>query len=145
MRLDFPGLISIEAVGLSQLGLLGLGDAGKRIGELSVGQQRRLDLAKVIAERPHVLLLDEPTNHLSITLVDELTESINATRAAVVISTHDRKLLEDLSTWSVLIWAVEFGSSQVGHRDTVATWSSPSRLSGTLRPQSMLRSRNRQR
>jgi macrolide transport system ATP-binding/permease protein len=44
-----------------------------------------------------VLLLDEPTNHLSITLVDELTEALHATGAAVVVATHDRRLQRDLA------------------------------------------------
>nr|WP_232333669.1 ATP-binding cassette domain-containing protein [Agromyces laixinhei] len=65
-----------EAIGLSQLGLLRARESSKRIGELSMGQQRRLDLALVLATRPPVLLLDEPTNHLSIALVDELTEAL---------------------------------------------------------------------
>lgn len=90
---------SSSAVGLSQLGLLRPRESGKRIGELSMGQQRRLDLALVLASRPHVLLLDEPTNHLSIALVDELTEALRATDAAVVLSTHDRQLLHDTITW----------------------------------------------
>jgi macrolide transport system ATP-binding/permease protein len=64
-----------------------------------MGQQRRLDLALVLAARPHVLLLDEPTNHLSIALVDELTEALGATQAAVVLSTHDRQLLRDVAQW----------------------------------------------
>lgn len=88
-----------EAVGLSQLGLLRSREAGKRVGELSMGQQRRLDLALVLAARPHVLLLDEPTNHLSIALVDELTEALAATPAAVVLSTHDRQMLRDVADW----------------------------------------------
>ncbi|PPF44806.1 ABC transporter [Pseudoclavibacter sp. AY1F1] len=92
-------LTSNEAVGLTQLGLLRAREAGKRVGELSMGQQRRLDLALVLAARPHVLLLDEPTNHLSIALVDELTEALGATQAAVVLSTHDRQLLRDVSGW----------------------------------------------
>ncbi len=92
-------LPSSDAVGLSQLGLLRARESGKRIGELSMGQQRRLDLAMVLATRPHVLLLDEPTNHLSVALVDELTEALRATRAAVVLSTHDRQLLGDVADW----------------------------------------------
>ncbi len=91
-----------EAVGLSGLGLLRSREAGKRVGELSMGQQRRLDLALVLAGRPHVLLLDEPTNHLSIALVDELTEALGATQAAVVVSTHDRQLLRDVAAWPQL-------------------------------------------
>ena len=88
-----------EAVGLSQLGLLKPRETGKRIGELSMGQQRRLDLALILAVRPQVLLLDEPTNHLSIALVDELTDALGTTQAAVVVSTHDRQLLWDTADW----------------------------------------------
>lgn len=91
-----------EAVGLSTLGLLRARESGKRIGELSMGQQRRLDLALVLASKPHVLLLDEPTNHLSIALVDELTDALNATQAAVIVSTHDRQLLRDVNDWPSL-------------------------------------------
>lgn len=91
-----------DAIGLSQLGLLRPREAGKRVGELSMGQQRRLDLALVLAMRPHVLLLDEPTNHLSIALVEELTDALGATAAAVVLSTHDRQLLRDVDEWPSL-------------------------------------------
>ncbi|WP_373937550.1 ABC-F family ATP-binding cassette domain-containing protein [Rhodococcus qingshengii] len=88
-----------SAVSLSSLGLLRAYEMSKRIGELSMGQQRRLDLALALACRPHVLLLDEPTNHLSIALVDELTEALSATEAAVVVSTHDRQILRDTDGW----------------------------------------------
>ena len=64
-----------------------------------MGQQRRLDLALILATRPHVLLLDEPTNHLSIALVDELSDALGDTQAAVVVSTHDRQLLRDTEAW----------------------------------------------
>ncbi len=93
---------SREAVGLSQLGLLRARESSTRIGELSRGQPRRLELALVLATKPHVLLLDEPTNHLSIALVDELTDALNATQAAVVVSTHDRQLLRDVEGWPAL-------------------------------------------
>ena len=69
------------------------------VGRLSQGQQRRLHLALCLAERPDLLMLDEPTNHLSATLVDELTEALRATRSAVVVATHDRQMLRDLSDW----------------------------------------------
>ena len=46
-----------------------------------------------------MLILDEPTNHLSIALVDELTKGLEATDAAVVLSSHDRQLLRDIKQW----------------------------------------------
>src|SRR5699024_2728865 len=88
-----------NTVGLSSLGLLRANEASKAVGELSMGQRRRLDLALALASLPDVLLLDEPTNHLSIALVDDLIEALQATRAAVVLSTHDRQLLRDLADW----------------------------------------------
>ncbi|MEB4615538.1 ATP-binding cassette domain-containing protein [Leucobacter sp. M11] len=91
-----------DAVGLAALGLLSARETGKRVGELSTGQQRRLGLAMVLAARPQVLLLDEPTNHLSVALVDELAEALAATEAAVVLSTHDRQLLRDVAHWPAL-------------------------------------------
>ncbi|MET9522546.1 AAA family ATPase [Streptomyces coeruleorubidus] len=92
-------------VGLGSLALLTSRDAGKPVTELSMGQQRRLDLALALAARPHVLLLDEPTNHLSIALVDELTEALHSTDAAVVVATHDRRLRRDISGWPHLALA----------------------------------------
>ena len=88
-----------SAPGLGSLGLLDGRDTHRPVAELSVGARRRLDLALVLAERPHVLLLDEPTNHLSATLVDELTAALGATAAAVVVATHDRQLLRDTAGW----------------------------------------------
>ncbi|MCE6996445.1 ATP-binding cassette domain-containing protein [Saccharothrix sp. S26] len=85
--------------GLADLGLLASHDRDRPVAELSVGARRRLDLALVLASRPHVLLLDEPTNHLSAALVDELTAALDSTPAAVVIATHDRQLLRDTESW----------------------------------------------
>jgi macrolide transport system ATP-binding/permease protein len=92
-----------EAVpGIADLGLLSAADRGRPVRELSTGQRRRLDLAVLLASEPHVLLLDEPSNHLSIALVDELTEALRATPAAVVVATHDRQMRRDVSDWPEL-------------------------------------------
>ncbi|NUL47844.1 ABC-F family ATP-binding cassette domain-containing protein [Cellulosimicrobium funkei] len=88
--------------GLIPLGATGLLDAEALrtpAGALSAGQQSRLHLALRLAERPDVLLLDEPSNHLSAPLVDELTEALLGTPAAVVVATHDRQMLRDLGGW----------------------------------------------
>ncbi|RBQ21498.1 ABC transporter ATP-binding protein [Spongiactinospora rosea] len=88
-----------EGVGLARLGLLPADTAHRPVTELSIGQRRRLDLALLLAARPQVILLDEPTNHLSTTLVEELTDALATTGAAVVIATHDRRLLRDTAGW----------------------------------------------
>lgn len=88
-----------DRLGLTHLGLLPSGATHLPVAELSIGQQRRLDLAVLLAARPHVMLLDEPTNHLSMTLVEELTEALTSTGAAVVLATHDRQLLRDTASW----------------------------------------------
>ncbi|MFT0848473.1 ABC-F family ATP-binding cassette domain-containing protein [Actinomycetaceae bacterium L2_0104] len=96
------GTSASRAVSLRGLGLLTRQEVGKRIGEMSMGQQRRLELALVLAARPHLLLLDEPTNHLSTRLIDELTEALRTTDAAVVVSSHDRQFLRDTVDWEQL-------------------------------------------
>ncbi|MEU5670223.1 ATP-binding cassette domain-containing protein [Micromonospora sp. NPDC047753] len=102
-RLVSAGVLpAAEAVSLGSLGLLDSAATRTPVGRLSQGQQRRLDLALVLAGRPTVMLLDEPTNHLSSTLADELTAAIRATSAAVVVVTHDRQLLRDLADWPLL-------------------------------------------
>ncbi|MBB5873002.1 macrolide transport system ATP-binding/permease protein [Allocatelliglobosispora scoriae] len=86
-----------EAVPLTSLGLVAPRDLGRPVGELSVGQRRRLALALLVAEPPDLLLLDEPTNHLSPRLADELEEALGSGPGAVVVASHDRWLR---SRWS---------------------------------------------
>jgi macrolide transport system ATP-binding/permease protein len=81
-----------EQVPLSGLGLISVRDESRPVGSLSVGQQRRLALALVIARPPHVFLLDEPTNHLSLALATDLEGALGTYPGAVVIASHDRWL-----------------------------------------------------
>ncbi|GAA2863538.1 ABC-F family ATP-binding cassette domain-containing protein [Nonomuraea rubra] len=82
-----------ESVPLLSLGLIGRRDVDLRVGELSVGQRRRLALALLVADPPGVLLLDEPTNHLSPRLADELEEALGAGGpGGIVVASHDRWL-----------------------------------------------------
>lgn len=74
------------------LGLLPPRDVHTPVGRLSVGQQRRLALARLLTSSPHVLLLDEPTNHLSLTLVEELEAAVLGSSLPVVAVSHDRWL-----------------------------------------------------
>ncbi|WP_409055424.1 ABC-F family ATP-binding cassette domain-containing protein [Streptomyces sp. SYP-A7185] len=99
-RLVAGGVIrDADAVPLGALGLLDADALGTPVGRMSQGQRRRLDLALALAGRPGLILLDEPTNHLSAPLVDEMTDALRGTGAAVVVATHDRQLLKDLASW----------------------------------------------
>ncbi|MDR2281411.1 MAG: ATP-binding cassette domain-containing protein [Gordonia sp. (in: high G+C Gram-positive bacteria)] len=79
---------------LEEMGLLVPDVLTKPVGDLSVGQQRRLELAVVVDAPNNVLLLDEPTNHLSPDLVDQLQSALEDFAGAVVTVTHDRRWIE---------------------------------------------------
>ncbi|HPN05944.1 MAG TPA: ABC-F family ATP-binding cassette domain-containing protein [Hyphomonadaceae bacterium] len=64
----------------------------------SGGQARRIALAHAFAHDPDVLLLDEPTNHLDVPAIELLEEELKAFRGAVLIVSHDRRFLENVST-----------------------------------------------
>ncbi|MET9657235.1 ABC-F family ATP-binding cassette domain-containing protein [Streptomyces sp. NPDC006510] len=81
-----------ETVPLHSLGLLHEADLDKPVGQLSVGQRRRLALALLVARPPELLLLDEPTNHLSPRLCDELEAALGTGPGAIVLASHDRWL-----------------------------------------------------
>ncbi|MBN6039391.1 ABC-F family ATP-binding cassette domain-containing protein [Amycolatopsis sp. 195334CR] len=80
------------ALALTELGLIARRDLDRPVGHLSVGQRRRVALALLLTEPPHVLLLDEPTNHISLTLAEELFAALGTAPGAVVIASHDRWL-----------------------------------------------------
>ncbi|MFF2008302.1 TlrC/CarA/OleB/SrmB family ABC-F type ribosomal protection protein [Streptomyces sp. NPDC058195] len=77
---------------LVALGLFTPADLRLRVGELSYGQRRRLELARLVGEPADLLLLDEPTNHLSPALVEEMEGALAEFPGAVVIVTHDRRM-----------------------------------------------------
>ncbi|MGW1029968.1 ABC-F family ATP-binding cassette domain-containing protein [Streptomyces sp. NPDC002577] len=81
-----------ERVPLVRLGLLAEADLDKPVGQVSVGQRRRLALALLVARPPQLLLLDEPTNHLSPHLCDELEAALGSGPGAIVVASHDRWL-----------------------------------------------------
>ncbi|MGK5627216.1 TlrC/CarA/OleB/SrmB family ABC-F type ribosomal protection protein [Streptomyces sp. URMC 123] len=77
---------------LLSLGLFGPADLEQRVGDLSYGQRRRIELARLVSDPVDLLLLDEPTNHLSPVLVEELEQALTGYEGAVVVVTHDRRM-----------------------------------------------------
>ncbi|QDY78705.1 ABC-F family ATP-binding cassette domain-containing protein [Streptomyces qinzhouensis] len=73
------------------LGLFRSGDLAVPVGALSIGQQRRLALARLVVRPADLLVLDEPTNHVALSLVEELEEALGRYEGAVVAVSHDRR------------------------------------------------------
>jgi ATP-binding cassette subfamily F protein uup len=78
---------------LVEMGLSG----GEDPARLSGGEARRAALARVLAPEPDILLLDEPTNHLDLPMILWLEEKLAGLRSALVLISHDRRFLQDLT------------------------------------------------
>ncbi|MFE4944258.1 ribosomal protection-like ABC-F family protein [Streptomyces sp. NPDC056641] len=85
-----PGLPEEHADELLALGLFRPDDLRVPVAALSVGQRRRLELARLVTRPAELLVLDEPTNHVALSLVEELEEALTAYAGAVVVVSHDR-------------------------------------------------------
>ncbi|MGW2108999.1 ATP-binding cassette domain-containing protein, partial [Streptomyces sp. NPDC001948] len=86
------GYLQDHAEKLLSLGLFGPSDLRRRVKDLSYGQRRRIEIARLVSEPTDLLLLDEPTNHLTPVLVEELEQALVDFRGAVVVVTHDRRM-----------------------------------------------------
>jgi ATP-binding cassette subfamily F protein uup len=78
---------------LEQLGLSGEENPAC----LSGGEARRAALARVLAPEPDILLLDEPTNHLDVAVIEWLERELSALKSALVLISHDRRFLQNLT------------------------------------------------
>ena len=89
--------------------LLGLGfrheDFQRLVAEFSGGWQMRVELAKLLLQRPDFLLLDEPTNHLDIVSIQWLENFLSGYPGAVVLVSHDRTFLDNITTRTIEITA----------------------------------------
>jgi ABC transport system ATP-binding/permease protein len=83
---------------MEQLGLRG----DQNPAGLSGGEGRRAALVRVLAPSPDILLLDEPTNHLDLPAIEWLEGELAARKAALVIISHDRRFLANLSR--ITVW-----------------------------------------
>lgn len=85
--------------------LLGLGfvreDFTRQTGDFSGGWRMRIELAKILLQKPDLILLDEPTNHMDIESIQWLEEFlINSAKAVIVIS-HDRAFVDNITTRTI--------------------------------------------
>ncbi|MBO0345352.1 ABC-F family ATP-binding cassette domain-containing protein [Roseibium limicola] len=78
------------------LGVLGL-TGSENPNDLSGGEARRAALARTLAPEPDILLLDEPTNHLDLPAIEWLEGELKSLKSAIVLISHDRRFMENLS------------------------------------------------
>ena len=87
--------------------LLGLGfkreDFDRPTSQFSGGWRMRIELAKILLRRPSIFLLDEPTNHLDIESIQWLEEYLRNYQGAVVLISHDRAFLDNVTTRTIEI------------------------------------------
>ncbi len=84
---------------LSDLGLRG----DENPMQLSGGEARRAALARILAPEPDIILLDEPTNHLDIQVIEWLEATLKSLKSALVLISHDRRFLTNLSRSTVWV------------------------------------------
>ena len=96
-------LVARPVTTLEDLGLLSDADSKRSVQDLSVGQQRRVALALIVASPPDILLLDEPTNHLSVDLIEEVQDAIDAASGTVIVITHDHRMIDRLEARHLVV------------------------------------------
>ncbi|HYI16051.1 MAG TPA: ATP-binding cassette domain-containing protein, partial [Thermomicrobiales bacterium] len=106
------GLIGYEDEFISDLfrhGLFTLDDLDKRVSELSAGQRRKLQLARLMAERANVLLLDEPTNHLAFDILEAFEAALIDYPGPILAVSHDRWFIQRFGASGGQVWELRNG------------------------------------
>ncbi|WP_436701031.1 ABC-F family ATP-binding cassette domain-containing protein [Nocardioides sp. BYT-33-1] len=114
---DRRALLAAEQLGLDHL------PQDRRVGTLSGGQRTRLALATLMTRRPQCLLLDEPTNHLDDEAVALLVSFLRDLPGVVVLTSHDRVLLDEVCTDLVDLDPVGLGTDGRGGRRYGGGWT----------------------
>jgi ATP-binding cassette subfamily F protein uup len=96
-QIEATGAWELESRAKIVLSQLGIEDFGARIGDLSGGYRKRIALASALMSEPDVLLMDEPTNHLDALSVQWLQSYLSRYRGALLLITHDRYFLDQVT------------------------------------------------
>jgi ABC transport system ATP-binding/permease protein len=96
-QLEMTGAWELESNAKAVLSQLGIADYEAKIAALSGGYRKRIALATALLANPDLLLMDEPTNHLDATSVDWLQSYLQRYRGAVLLVTHDRYFLDQVT------------------------------------------------
>ncbi|RIK35984.1 MAG: hypothetical protein DCC58_19855 [Chloroflexi bacterium] len=87
-------------------GLFTLDDLTKQVRQLSTGQRRKLQIARLVAERANVLILDEPTNHLSFDILEAFEQALLGFDGPILAASHDRRFIQ---RFGGTIWHLDGG------------------------------------
>lgn len=105
--LDHEALWDLDNIYKSYLTKFGMNyPLDKSMDSLSGGELKKTAIARVFALSPSIILMDEPTNHLDIRTIELLEDELRSSRAAVIIVTHDRYILNSVCT---TIWELDRG------------------------------------
>lgn len=120
LHIQFPDNIEAE----TERTLIGLGfkkdDFNRPTSEFSGGWRMRIELAKILLQRPDLLLLDEPTNHLDINSIQWLEQFLVSKAGAVLLVSHDRAFLDNVTKRTVEISCGKIYDYKVSYSPFVA-------------------------
>ena len=98
-EIEAQGLWDLESQVEQAMDALGCPPDDADVTKLSGGERRRVALCRLLLEKPDLLLLDEPTNHLDAETVNWLEGHLRAYPGAILIVTHDRYFLDNVTSW----------------------------------------------
>ena len=117
-KIDAQNLWDLDAQVEQAMDALRCPDPEADVNNLSGGEKRRVALCKLLLEAPDMLLLDEPTNHLDAESVSWLERHLSDYAGTVVLVTHDRYFLDDVTGW---ILELDRGRG-IPHEGNYSTW-----------------------
>ncbi len=109
------GLTGLEHELISDLfrfGLFNVDDLQTPVGQLSSGQRRKLQIARLVADNANLLLLDEPTNHLSLDVLEDFERALSLCSGVMLVASHDRYFIE---RFGGVLWELAGGRLQQHH------------------------------